>query len=1144
MHTNTYVYDLRGNVTATTNALGGVTKMAYDVNNNKTTNTVFLNGQPYATSSYIYDTNLNVVLASTDPLGNSSTFTYNQYGQVKTSVSPCGCSAATNYYDDATGNLIAASDAMGNTTSNFYSGGSLLVGSRNAIGTLTTNYYDNFGNLTGSAVLLAGTILSSNTFAYDANGNRTNSTVWRRVGVTWVPAVTTYIYDAMNRVVQSIDPDGGTNTVVYNLAGKQQAIIDKLGRATTYDYDNQGRLWRTTYPDLTTEISAYDANGNRTNSVDRASRTTTYVYDALNRLTNTVYADNTTNTTIYDGVGRVAQTIDARGIITAFAYDVAGQQIAITNAFGTSVQTVSSYGYDANGNQVYFTNALGRVTTSVYDVLNRRTEVWYPDGTKTSTGYDAVGRRMAETNQDSIVTRFGYDGAGRLVSVTNAFGTSQPLFALYDYDEAGNLMHQIDALYRTNTFSFDNQGRRVTHTMPGNQAERFAYDLGGNLIYQTNFNGIVITNQYDVMSRLTNRASVNGYKVNYTYTLTGQRQTMTDVSGITSYSYDNRDRLQLKSMAWTNGPVVALNYRYDANDNLTNLWSSTSGGVTNVYQYDALNRLTNVAGQASSLSQYAYDAVGNLQTMRYGNNFTNLCQYDALNRLTNSVWNNYSGLTQARFAYRLMSGGTRTNLVEMVHGVNRTYAWSYDNLYRLTNEVISAIGSVGYAYDPVGNRTNRQSTIGNLPSAISAYGSNDWLSGDVYDANGNTRTNSSNQPYFYDVENRLTNFNNGAVLLAYNGDGVRVKKTVGGTTTYYLVDDRNPSGYAQVLEEYQSLNSQPSTLNQIYNYGLSLISQNQGSTVYYFVTDGHGSTRMLTDGGGNFINAFAYDAFGTLIASNGVPQTAYLYCGQQRDFDLNLDYNRARYLNPNTGRFWTADSYAGNQEQPLSLNLYTYAQDNPVLNVDPSGHEAIESLMMSISISSSLASMPNLVNVTAGKPTGKAKCDVTTALNRTLDDVELSYRNWDFQTKIKSCLRLVSPLKGQHAWDIRELHMGVKPQGCQRAVTFKGSCHYSSAVNYALYGKAMRLCGYNPKVVILGVEAHKYEAKGGLFVEEAQSAVPFALYGYSGIWLGGAPRSLSSCQADNSPAKNYAFHWHWLDGKPFVLYPNAKINCP
>lgn len=46
---------------------------------------------------------------------------------------------------------------------------------------------------------------------------------------------------------------------------------------------------------------------------------------------------------------------------------------------------------------------------------------------------------------------------------------------------------------------------------------------------------------------------------------------------------------------------------------------------------------------------------------------------------------------------------------------------------------------------------------------------------------------------------------------------------------------------------------------------------------------------------------------------------------------------RARYLNPNTGRFWTMDSYEGNSEDPLTLHKYLYCHGNPVNAADPLG---------------------------------------------------------------------------------------------------------------------------------------------------------------------------------------------------------------
>lgn len=951
--TNTLAYDTRGNITATTNALGGITLSAYDDLNNKTNAVAFLNGQPYATNHFVYDPN-GLLLSATDPLGHSGSVTYNQYGQV-TSATNARNHSSTNVYDSA-GNLIATTDPLGNSITNFYSNG-LLVGSREADGTRTTNYFDGIGNLTASAAVSAsGAILSTNSFAYDANGNRTNSTVWRRVNGSWTGATTTYIFDAQNRVVQTIGPDGGTNTVVYGATGKQTATIDKLGRMTTYEYAARGQLVRTTYPDGTTETSAYDSEGRRTNSVDRAGHVTTYVHDALGRVIETIFPDDTSARTIYDDLGRAQFNVDARGVTNAFAYDRAGRRVAVTNAWGTPASTFSLFGYDENGNHVTFTNALGVVTTNVFDALNRRVQVWFADGTKAFAGFDAAGRRVAETNQDGIITLFGFDGLAKLTSVTNAFGTGQQKVTRYEYDEVGNRSAQIDALNRTNTSEFDAMGRRTRHTLPGGQSETFGYDLLGNLIRHTNFNGTVITNQFDVMNRLTNRSSVNGYAISWAYAATGQRTNMVDPSGTTAYAYDLHDRLTNKVVAWDGGPTITLNYRHDANGNLTHLWSGTANGVTNFYQYDSLNRLTNVLANGNPAGGYGFDAVGNLQSVHYGNNVTNLYRHDTLNRLTNVLWK-LNTTTLGDFTYKLGLAGNRTNLSETVNGTSRTYAWQFDPLYRLTNEVVSGAaptGNLSYGYDPVGNRTNRSGSLGGLGTQSFTYSTNDWLAGDSYDNNGATTASGGNS-YQYDVESRLTNVNSGAVLIAYNGDGARVRKTVGAVTTYFLVDDQNPSGYAQVLEEWTASGG-ATNLNRVYNYGLDLISQREGGgAVYYFGCDGHGSTRFLTDGNATMVNVFVYDAYGTLIASNGPPQTAYLYCGEQRDPDLGFYYQRERYLNPGTGRFWTSDPFEGFRSDPRSLHRYLFAANDPVNNIDPSGRLTLGEQVMYTAIATVVA---------------------------------------------------------------------------------------------------------------------------------------------------------------------------------------------
>ncbi|WP_035284530.1 RHS repeat-associated core domain-containing protein, partial [Clostridium sp. Maddingley MBC34-26] len=68
---------------------------------------------------------------------------------------------------------------------------------------------------------------------------------------------------------------------------------------------------------------------------------------------------------------------------------------------------------------------------------------------------------------------------------------------------------------------------------------------------------------------------------------------------------------------------------------------------------------------------------------------------------------------------------------------------------------------------------------------------------------------------------------------------------------------------------------------------------------------------------------------------------SYGYNGENYDKYTGIQYLRARYYEPETGRFLTRDSYLGNAMNPLTLNRYAYTNNNPVMNIDPSGHRPI-----------------------------------------------------------------------------------------------------------------------------------------------------------------------------------------------------------
>lgn len=172
--------------------------------------------------------------------------------------------------------------------------------------------------------------------------------------------------------------------------------------------------------------------------------------------------------------------------------------------------------------------------------------------------------------------------------------------------------------------------------------------------------------------------------------------------------------------------------------------------------------------------------------------------------------------------------------------------------------------------------------------------------------------------------------------VVYDGDGNRVAKTVNGVTTRYLVDDLNPTGYAQVVEETVG-----GAVTRQYTYGLQRISENQVVsntwTPSFYGYDGFGTVRQLTNSAGTITDTYDYDAFGNKINSTGSTPNNYLYRGEQWDSDLGLYYLRARYYNPITGRFMSRDPEDGNPYVPGSLHKYLYAGGDPINASDPTG---------------------------------------------------------------------------------------------------------------------------------------------------------------------------------------------------------------
>ena len=531
---------------------------------------------------------------------------------------------------------------------------------------------------------------------------------------------------------------------------------------------------------------------------------------------------------------------------------------------------------------------------------------------------------------------YTYDAANQLQSVIQTSSPNTANTTAYGYDPLGNLASLTDANSHSTQNVFDIFSDITGKTLPdGSLQESRAYDASGNLTQLTHFSGKTTTYAYDALNRLTTRTPdptlVTEPVVSFTYTATNKRATMTDGSGQTTYSYDPLDRLTTKAT-----PEGTLFYGYDGVGNLASISSNHANGISVSLAYDSLNRLSTVVDNhlpsGANTTTYAYDPANNVVTVTAPNGLQTTFTYDPQNRLTSLT------TPVSSYTYTLGSTGNRTGAVE---GNGRTLTWNYDGIYRLTNESVSNDpannnGSVGYDLDPVGNRTSVNSTLPGVASvSITGFNADDWMSPETYDSNGNTLT-TGGKSFSYDSENHLMTMNGSAVKLIYDGDGNRVAKIVNGVTTQYLVDDLNPTGYAQVVEEVVN-----GAVTRQYTYGLQRISEAQSIsgtwTQSFYGYDGFGSVRQLTNLAGSITDTYNYDAFGNLLNSTVTTPNNYLYRAEQFDSDLGWYYLRARYYNPNTGRFMSRDPEDGYIDKPTSLHKYLYSNGDPVNLIDPSG---------------------------------------------------------------------------------------------------------------------------------------------------------------------------------------------------------------
>jgi RHS repeat-associated protein len=658
-----------------------------------------------------------------------------------------------------------------------------------------------------------------------------------------------------------------------------------------------------------------------------------------------------------DGWGHLIQQSDAAGNKINLAYDNMARLQSRTNPF------------PVNGTP-------GPVTSYQYDTLGRVTKVTLPDNNTIQTAYN--GSTVTLTDQVGRQTQRQIDGLGRLVAVLErdpAVGGTPSVATNYTYDYLDDLT-QVNQGGQMRAWKYDAAKRAVYERIPEQSATindgsgtmwscAYTYTNFDAVATKTDARGVVTTNGYDSMNRLTSVSYdvshapnvTNTPNVTYSYDTSTTSTTKGLLLSVTigtfqeSYGYDSLNRVS-SITDLIDGKSYTKSYQYNTAGQLTQL-TYPSGRVL-LITYDSFSRLSSVG---SYLSGVSYNAAGKVTGLTLGSGVSETFGYDSqrLELNAQTVTKGSSTLMSLTYSYAASAGqmgagttagnnGQMTSMSGTINGATESAAYSYDDLGRLTTSSHASNGTSAqrrFAYDRWGNRTgmwdstsggNQLQTVALQQSAGVPTNQIQTVSGNgagtyVYDSAGNVASDGSHS-YTYDAESRMVAVDGGSTAqYAYGPGNKRAKKVIGAATTHYVWQD------SDVLAEHDG-----ATGNVLQDYicaGGSFIAKVNANGTFYFVRD-RLSERLRVDSSGNVTAQEGHLPFGEDFAESGAVEKHH-FSTYERDPETGLDYAVNRHSSSVVGRFPQIDRLGGSTKVPQSWNRYAYVQNAPVDLTDATG---------------------------------------------------------------------------------------------------------------------------------------------------------------------------------------------------------------
>jgi RHS repeat-associated protein len=572
---------------------------AYDTNGRVTSQTR-VDGSAYS-FGYTTDSN-NKVTATliTDPDGDKENVLFDATsGYVSSDTYAYGTSLAqtTTYVREASGLIDSQTDPLGRTT---------------------TFAYDALGNVT-SITRLAGTSDAVTTqMSWTADYSQLAS-------VTDPLGHATSLTYAAGCLSQITDPLGHVATVQCTASGQPHKVTDALGNSSYLAYSGYD-LVAMTDPLGRTVRFGNDALGRRVVTRDPQGNVRLISYDTNDRVVGAVDGFDQKTSMGYDANGNLLSVSLPNTGVIHYNYDNRNRLSSRTDAMNQS----EGWTYDGMGNVLTHTDRKGQLTQLSYDALQRRTKVYYADGSGTQAVYDAVNRLTSLTDSSSGTLSWTYDDLNRVT----ATGTPQGDVS-YSYDAAGRRTSMTPAAQVTANYSYDAANHLIGITQ-GSEAVQIGYDADNRRATLTLPNGITATYGYDAASELTalSYAKGNGTAVGnltYAYDASGRIVSKggTFATDLLPTPNSQASGLDLNDRT-TSLDGAALSY--DANGNLTSdgantyTWNArnqltqvSQGGVAQLsYTYDARGRRTSTAVQGATPKQFLYDGANAVQEVHDG----------------------------------------------------------------------------------------------------------------------------------------------------------------------------------------------------------------------------------------------------------------------------------------------------------------------------------------------------------------------------------------------------------------------------------------------------------------------------------------------------------------------------------------------